>query len=491
MKLLSIFLVGWLLLATNSYDAPKEVMITGKVYTGSATTVTYTVPHNGVFHWGFKESVKTDTQGNFQIKIPCEQASIIAIGVDDRHKRTMVISSGDHFTLQLGADKDEDFFELKGPNEAGQKLFRELPNPGFVQIAAHKYFKDTLVADIEPKIEEEKAKELAPFIALLKAKKISPAFFELVTADRDCYYATMKTQLVFVKLVRTKPEKIAQFSPAFKNWAQETFQKYPLENPRLISSFWWYEYAKTFQDISMYLAKDFDAQNLETQYKNGTTHTFTIKDAEGRFKGKYLELFQAYYLYDACLQKHYEKELIGLFEQFKKSYPQSPYSKHIEVWVDPIVEYHKLQESSLSEHYKLIENAADLNSLAAALETFKGKKLYIDVWATWCGPCKKEFEYKEALKKLLSDQGYEILYVSIDEADRTESWKGMIKYYKLEGHHLLANEALTKDLRRIYNENGSISIPWYLIVNQKGELVVKDAARPSDVKTLEKQLKGL
>lgn len=70
MKLCSILLLGWLCLSAP-YEAPEEVTIKGKVYTSVATEVIYTIPYNGVFYWGFKESVKTDAQGNFQIKIPC------------------------------------------------------------------------------------------------------------------------------------------------------------------------------------------------------------------------------------------------------------------------------------------------------------------------------------------------------------------------------------------------------------------------------------
>ena len=489
MKLSSFLLLNWLLLAWNANDlAPKEVTISGKVNAGTLKEVIYTIPHRGIFHWVLKASAPVDAQGNFQIKIPCEQTSIVAIGGSDQTKKTLVLSPGEHYTLSLGAEKDEDFFEAKGPNEAGQKLFQALPNPGFVQVAARKYFKDTVISEIKTKIAAEKAKDLEPFAALLKAKKITPAFFELVKADRDCYYATMQAQIVWVKLLRTDPDKIKTFSPAYQSWFAETLKEYPINNKSLTRSFWWQEYADTYQGVSMFLAKDFDPKQLEEHYKNETVHTFKMKETPKLFNGEFLEYFQFSYLYSACLQKEYEKELIALFEQFKQQYPQSPFSKYLQPLVDPIVEYHQVQAAGFTDKYHFVENYASLNSLEEALKPFKGKKLYIDVWATWCGPCKAEFAHKEELKKLLAEKGYDILYISIDEPERDEAWKGMIKFYKLEGNHLRTNKDFTDDLVKIFDQGGSLSIPWYLIVNEEGKVVNAKAKRPSNLKGLEGQL---
>lgn len=489
MKLSSFLLLNWLLLAWNTNNlAPKEVTISGKVNVGAIKEVSYTIPQRGIFHWGVKASSPVDAQGNFQIKIPCEETSIVAIGGVDQTRKVLILSPGDRVTLSLGAEKDEDFFEAKGPNEEGQKLFQDLPNPGFVQVAARKYFKDTVVSEIKSKIADEKAKDLKPFSALLKAQKITPAFYELVKADRDCYYAAMQAQIVWVKLLRTDPDKIKTFSPAHQSWFAETLKEHPINNKSLIRSFWWQEYADTYQDVSIFLDKDFDPKLNEEHYKNGTAHTFKMKEAPKRFSGEFLEFFQFYYIYDACLQKHFEKELIALFDQFKQQYPQSPFTPYLQPLVDPIVEYHQAQAAGFSDQYKFVENYASLNSLEEALKPFKGKKLYIDVWATWCGPCKAEFAHKEGLKNLLAQKGYDILYISIDEPNRDEAWKGMIKFYKLEGNHLRTNRDLNTDLRRIFDQDGAISIPWYLIVNEEGKIVNTKAKRPSNLKGLEGQL---
>lgn len=489
MKLSSFLLLNWLLLAWNTNDvAPKEVLITGKVNVATIKEVSYTIPHRGVFHWGVRESSPVDAQGNFQIKIPCEQTSTVTIGGADQTKKTFIVSPGDHLTLNLGSEKDEDFFEAKGTNEEGQKLFRALPYPGFIEIAARRYLKDTIISETKSKIAAEKAKDLEPFSALLKAQKITPAFYGLVKADRDCYYAALQAQLVWSKLKEVDLDKIKSFSAAHQSWFAETLREYPINSKSLIRSFWWEEYANIFQGVSILLDKDFDPKQNEERYKNESDHTIKMKDASKCFSGEFLEYFQFSYLYHTCDQNNYEKELIALFDQFKNQYPQSPFSKYLQPLVEPIVEYHQAQAADFSDQYKFVENYASLNSLEEALKVFKGKKLYIDVWATWCGPCKAEFAHKARLKKLLAEKGYDILYISIDKPERDEAWKGMIKFYKLEGNHLRVNKEFDNDLRKIFDQDGAISIPWYLIVNEEGKIVNAKAKKPSNLKGLEGQL---
>ena len=114
--------------------------------------------------------------------------------------------------------------------------------------------------------------------------------------------------------------------------------------------------------------------------------------------------------------------------------------------------------------------------------------MFVDIWATWCGPCKAEFAYRNELASILQSKNIGMLYLSIDKQEKDTQWKEMMKFYNLEGYHVRAGEELVSDLRRIYNQKGMIAIPWYLIIDENGTIVVEHAKSPSQIKELEKQL---
>ena len=81
-----------------------------------------------------------------------------------------------------------------------------------------------------------------------------------------------------------------------------------------------------------------------------------------------------------------------------------------------------------------------------------------------------------------------ILYISIDRDSDDQRWKDMIKFFNLEGYHIRANQELINDLRKIYGENSPFGIPWYILVDEKGNIVKNHAKPPSKLQELEIQI---
>lgn len=129
---------------------------------------------------------------------------------------------------------------------------------------------------------------------------------------------------------------------------------------------------------------------------------------------------------------------------------------------------------------EILENGPDAGSLEALAAMFKGKKVYVDVWATWCAPCKEEFKYASHLHGILTEMGYETLYISIDEERNDERWREMIKGFGLKGKHIRADHRLMDDLYRIYGSR-SMAIPWNMILDEEGHIKEKFAKRPSEI----------
>jgi hypothetical protein len=135
--------------------------------------------------------------------------------------------------------------------------------------------------------------------------------------------------------------------------------------------------------------------------KQGLYHTYKMGISKEYLTGEVLEFQNAAYLYMGCLQKKYEKEMISLFDEFKRDFPDSEYLPYLVPMVEPIVEFHEIAEYPFNENVKFIENFDSLNSLRECLKILQGKKVYADIWSTSCGYCKDEFKYSGELKNIL------------------------------------------------------------------------------------------
>jgi len=139
-----------------------------------------------------------------------------------------------------------------------------------------------------------------------------------------------------------------------------------------------------------------------------------------------------------------------------------------------------LKESNI--HY-LTDTTVDFNGL---ISKFKGKVIYVDIWATWCYPCRAEL-VKQRDIKAFSDFALKndvvILYICFDRDNK--SWKSFIGQNKLTGYHILNYDRLNKDIheRFSYGQTGKkpgevylkkgFWIPRHMLIDKSG--VVTDS----------------
>ena len=111
------------------------------------------------------------------------------------------------------------------------------------------------------------------------------------------------------------------------------------------------------------------------------------------------------------------------------------------------------------------------------LNNLKGKYVYIDFWATWCGPCKGEMPSLLALEKKFEGRKIEFVSISVDKNDKKELWKKTIEEMQLGGIQLHLGEQW--DWLKIFMPSG-ISVPRFVILDPQGNIVNAHAPRPSD-----------
>jgi thiol-disulfide isomerase/thioredoxin len=117
-----------------------------------------------------------------------------------------------------------------------------------------------------------------------------------------------------------------------------------------------------------------------------------------------------------------------------------------------------------------------------SLHDLKGKYVYIDVWATWCGPCIAETPYLKKIEEAYLGKNIEFVSISIDERKEYDKWKSMIKDKELGGIQLLADKAWNSDFILDYK---IIGIPRFILIDPKGNIITPKAPRPSEDKLKE------
>lgn len=118
----------------------------------------------------------------------------------------------------------------------------------------------------------------------------------------------------------------------------------------------------------------------------------------------------------------------------------------------------------------------DVNGGLHRISEFKGKLLYVDFWATWCGPCKAEIPHLAKLvEHYKGNDKVQFISVSVDE--NVDAWKKMIAKDNPQWPQFIASK---EQHAKISKDWGIVGIPRFLLINVDGTINNADAIRPSD-----------
>lgn len=121
-------------------------------------------------------------------------------------------------------------------------------------------------------------------------------------------------------------------------------------------------------------------------------------------------------------------------------------------------------------------NYPDSSGKNISLESLKGKLVYVDVWATWCGPCKAQIPFLKQLEEKYREEDIAFVSLSIDQLKNISQWKDMIVDKKLEGIQIIADKAWRSKFVTDYVIEG---IPRFILIDKDGNLMDPMAPRPA------------
>lgn len=117
--------------------------------------------------------------------------------------------------------------------------------------------------------------------------------------------------------------------------------------------------------------------------------------------------------------------------------------------------------------FKKYDDVAPEDILNTILGKYKGEAVLIDIWATWCGPCRAGHAAMAPLKEELKDKDIKFVYIT-SPSSPLPTWKEMIGNIPGEHYYLTVEQ-----YNYILNQYESNGIPTYAIYDGQGELTYK------------------
>lgn len=128
---------------------------------------------------------------------------------------------------------------------------------------------------------------------------------------------------------------------------------------------------------------------------------------------------------------------------------------------------------------KLYEKNGDSTTFKKVLKKLKGNVIYLDFWASWCGPCIREMPKSKDVQKYFSGKKLSFLYLSTDSSH--EKWIAGMKRINIEGYHYRIKPEDKVHFKNLFKIPG---IPYYVIIDKKGNIAEPRAEWPREKRLL-------
>ncbi|MRG44623.1 redoxin family protein [Chitinophaga sp. SYP-B3965] len=462
-------------------------VITFRVENANHEPVRLMKPINGKYQIAAWATDTLDAHG--ELKIP-NQDKISGTYEFQYKQKTyrLYVQPGKDYTLTISKDS----VKIKAKDDEGQLALNRLAFPFYQSVAMAWYKADTVYDNNKKKVLTEMEQHLQPFRTLLEQQKINKGFYQYAEKLIKVYYANMLACTFIMPMMKLEFSKDST--------------RYDAAKMKAISSYWQdvFAVADPHDTTSMNVNTYFDYVNYyDTWYlgyflpgSQGTYKRSTLADEywtrkydliQPNYKEPLRQYLYANWIYALTMEDGFQPFVLDWFRDFKTAYPQSPYTTKLVAGVDKVRDYQEKIRKDFSTGQQFVENYSTITSFDELAEKFKGKTVYVDLWATWCGPCKAEFAYNKSLKPFLQKNGVQSLYISIDNDAADKQWKDMIRYYDLQGYHIRASPKLMDDIRKLFSTNKGLAIPRYAILKD-GKMVLDNARAPSDQEALYKQI---
>lgn len=254
--------------------------------------------------------------------------------------------------------------------------------------------------------------------------------------------------------------------------------RYFAKNPEFKVSGGFYDHADDFKfnDVDLYENSPIYRDLVQVHYNRRAEEEFDTNSTLA-FMNLINETFPDGSVKEELFYKHLQfglsptEYMTEVFDIYKNSNPDE---EHLAELTERYNLYLTLLPGKPSPNFSDYEN---YKGGTVSLEDLKGKYVYIDVWATWCGPCLQEIPFLKEVEKDYANKNIQIVSMSIDVESAYNKWRDMIETKELGGLQILADKNWESSFVQEY---GIYGIPRFILLDPEGNIVSADAPRPSN-----------
>lgn len=399
-----------------------------------------------VYHMSVNEFALTD--GKATVQLDGMDALYANVYYGEKFK-VVYLQKGDEMNISFDAHDFDNTFTVKGGNEKAVDYLNKiqltaLPNEAYAQPWSE--FKAAV------------DKKMASMKRLLKARKFAAndKFLKMEEGRITYFYANMMlmypvshtyvTQDTTMVLGKEYYDAIRQYVKEDEDLADiDEYRNFMIETAHIFD--------EAGKDIRQYYPKvlaemSYIGENIQSdKVRESLIHFLAFTYVEGNGVENITDLQNLYYTYVTS------PRLNAIFKQACSKWDKAAVGRP-------------------SPMFK----GVDVNGKEMTLRDFRGKYVYIDMWATWCGPCQKELPFLKKLEEKY--KGRNIVFVGLSIDQDKEKWTDRVKSGALSGTQLYIGKG-TK-FQSDYRISG---IPRFILLDPNGRIVNPDMTRPSSEDT--------